>query len=62
MSAEVESDYQRVLSSAVKTGHAILAEGGTSDDAVIKAILVLEDSPLFNASRSAVFTHEGTVN
>ena len=61
MSAEVESDYRRVLSSAVKAGHAVLAQGGTSDDAVIKAILVLEDSPLFNAGHGAVFTHEGTV-
>ena len=61
MSADVESDYRRVLSSAVKAGHAVLAQGGTSDDAVIKAILVLEDSPLFNAGHGAVFTHEGTV-
>ena len=60
MSADVESDYRRVLSSSVKAGHAVLAQGGTSDDAVIKAILVLEDS-LFNAGHGAVFTHEGTV-
>ena len=61
MSAEVEAEYRGTLSSAVKAGHAVLANGGTSDDAVITAILILEDSPLFNAGRGAVFTNEGTV-
>ena len=61
MSAEVEADYRNVLSSAVKAGHTVLAEGGTSGDAVIQAILVLEDSPLFNAGHGAVFTNDGTV-
>src|SRR5439155_7467581 len=37
----------------------ILAKGGTSLDAVEAAIRVLEDSPLFNAGKGAVFTHEG---
>ena len=61
MSAEVEADYRRALTQAVKAGHAVLARGGKSSDAVIQAILVMEDSPLFNAGHGAVFTHEGNV-
>ena len=61
MTAEVEADYRRVLTQAVKAGHAVLARGGKSSDAVIQAILVMEDSPLFNAGHGAVFTHEGNV-
>jgi beta-aspartyl-peptidase (threonine type) len=38
----------------------VLAVGGTSLDAVQAAIVILEDSPLFNAGKGAVFTHEGT--
>src|SRR5690606_17168404 len=40
-------------------GHAILVRGGTSLDAVEAAVRVLEDSPLFNSARGAVFTSEG---
>ena len=61
MSAEVEADYRRILTQAVSAGHAVLARGGKSSDAVIQAILVMEDSPLFNAGHGAVFTHEGNV-
>jgi beta-aspartyl-peptidase (threonine type) len=45
---------------ALSAGHRVLAGGGTSLDAVQAAIVVLEDSPLFNAGKGAVFTHEGT--
>jgi beta-aspartyl-peptidase (threonine type) len=41
-------------------GHRILASGGSSLDAVQAAVVVLEDSPHFNAGKGAVFTHEGT--
>src|ERR671913_174946 len=41
-------------------GHRVLAGGGTSLDAVQAAIVILEDSPHFNAGKGAVFTHEGT--
>jgi beta-aspartyl-peptidase (threonine type) len=41
-------------------GHAILKSGGTSQTAVMKTIQVMEESPLFNAGKGAVFTHEGT--
>ena len=44
---------------ALAAGHRILAEGGSSVDAVEEAVVVLEDSPHFNAGRGAVFTHDG---
>jgi len=59
MSAEMEQQYRAGLAQALKTGHAVLAKGGSSLDAVEAAIRVLEDNPLFNAGKGAVFTHEG---
>lgn len=59
MTAEMERDYRAKLEEALKTGHAILARGGTSLDAVEATVRVMEDSPLFNAGKGAVFTHEG---
>ena len=51
---------QAAMNEALMAGYRILASGGTSLDAVQSAIVVLEDSPLFNAGKGAVFTHEGT--
>jgi beta-aspartyl-peptidase (threonine type) len=45
---------------ALGAGHRVLAGGGNSLDAVQAAIVVLEDSPHFNAGKGAVFTHDGT--
>ncbi|HYO78759.1 MAG TPA: isoaspartyl peptidase/L-asparaginase, partial [Thermoanaerobaculia bacterium] len=59
MTAEVEKQYRETLELALKTGHAILAKGGSSLDAVEATIRVMEDSPLFNAGKGAVFTHDG---
>lgn len=59
MTPEVEQQYRAVLEQALRTGHALLARGGTSLDAVEATIRVMEDSPLFNAGKGAVFTHEG---
>jgi L-asparaginase / beta-aspartyl-peptidase len=59
MSAEVEKQYRETLELALKTGHAILTKGGSSLDAVEATIRVMEDSPLFNAGKGAVFTHDG---
>jgi beta-aspartyl-peptidase (threonine type) len=50
------------LLQALKTGEAVLKEGGTSMDAVEKTIRVLEDNPLFNAGKGAVYTYEGAVS
>lgn len=59
MSAEREAAYRAKLEEALKAGYAILEEGGTSLDAVVEAIQVMEESPLFNAGKGAVFTNEG---
>ena len=59
MSAETEAQIRATLEQALRTGHAVLARGGASLDAVESSIRVLEDSPLFNAGKGAVFTHEG---
>jgi beta-aspartyl-peptidase (threonine type) len=61
MSADMEKQYREALEQALRTGHAILAKGGTSLDAVEASVRVLEDSPLFNAGKGAVFTHEGRI-
>lgn len=59
MSPEAEKQYRETLEQALRTGHAILAKGGSSLDAVEATVRVMEDSPLFNAGKGAVFTHEG---
>jgi L-asparaginase / beta-aspartyl-peptidase len=59
MSPEKEKAYQQALNQALQAGYAVLHKGGTSLDAVEAAIHVMEDSPLFNAGKGAVFTHEG---
>jgi beta-aspartyl-peptidase (threonine type) len=59
MTPELEKQYREAIETALRTGHAILAKGGTSLDAVEASVRVLEDNPLFNAGKGAVFTHEG---
>lgn len=59
LTPEQESAYHQVLGQALDAGYAVLANGGKSVDAVISAIAILEDSPLFNAGKGAVFTHDG---
>jgi len=59
MTPELEAKYRADLERALRTGHAVLKNGGTSLDAVVATIEVLEDSPLFNAGKGAVFTHDG---
>ncbi len=61
MSAETQQTYLDVLNRALMVGDSVLAHGGSSMDAVEKTIIVLEDSPLFNAGKGAVFTHDGVV-
>ncbi len=60
MTPEREREYHAALEQALRAGHAILDRGGSSLDAIVAAINVMEDSPLFNAGRGAVFTAEGT--
>ncbi len=52
--------YLSKLEEALNAGEAILKDGGTSLDAVEIAVKILEDSPLFNAGKGAVFSIEGT--
>jgi len=59
MTEEREREYRAALGQALRTGHAVLAKGGTSLDAVEATVRFMEDSPLFNAGKGAVFTHEG---
>ena len=59
MTDSLEAEYNRVLDIAVSKGYEILKNGGNSLDAVTQTIMILEDSPLFNAGKGAVFTNEG---
>ncbi len=59
LTPEQEKAYRDGLDEALRAGAAVLDKGGTSLDAVTTAIHVLEDNPLFNAGRGAVFTAEG---
>ena len=56
-----EKACRAVLEQALLAGHAVLQTNGSSLDAVVAAIKILEDSPLFNAGRGSVLTSEGTV-
>jgi beta-aspartyl-peptidase (threonine type) len=60
LSDEKEKAYKVKLEQAIRTGYTILKDGGTSQEAVVKTIQVMEESPLFNAGKGAVFTHEET--
>lgn len=60
MTPEKEQAYKAALENALETGYAILENGGSALDAVEEAVKALEDSPLFNAGKGAVFTANGT--
>ena len=59
MTAEKEAAYHAGIEAALKAGYAVLEKGGNSIDAVVEAVCALEDNPLFNAGRGAVFTSDG---
>ena len=59
MTPEREKAYRDKLAEAVDAGYRILDEGGSSLAAINRAINILEDSPLFNAGRGAVYTYDG---
>jgi beta-aspartyl-peptidase (threonine type) len=61
MTEELERAHLDVLRQSLRAGHTILQAGGSALIAVEAAIVVLEDSPLFNAGRGSVFTHEETI-
>lgn len=59
MTPALEAEYRFMLRKALDTGYGVLKKGGTSLDAVQAAIEIMENSPLFNAGKGAVFTHDG---
>ncbi|RKH18007.1 isoaspartyl peptidase/L-asparaginase [Corallococcus sp. CA041A] len=59
LTPEREAAMRAALTQALQAGHAVLAKGGRSMDAVTAAIRVMEDSPYFNAGKGAVFNHDG---
>jgi len=59
LSDSLENAYKTKLEEAIRTGHEILANGGTALEAVKRTINVMENSPLFNSAKGAVFTNEG---
>lgn len=59
LTADKEKLVRADLEAALSAGYATLKNGGSSLDAVTKAIVMLEDSPRFNAGKGAVFTHDG---
>ena len=60
MTKEKETAYRDALRTALIEGYEVLEKGGSSVDAVEKAVIILENSPLFNAGKGSVFTAEGT--
>jgi beta-aspartyl-peptidase (threonine type) len=60
MSLERAAQYHAGLRRALEAGRDVLAAGGSALDAVTAAVVALEDEPLFNAGRGAVFTAAGT--
>lgn len=60
MTPEIQKQYLEALNRALTVGDSILKAGGTCMDAVERTIMVMEDSPLFNAGKGAALTHEGS--
>ncbi|MGE0765844.1 MAG: isoaspartyl peptidase/L-asparaginase family protein [Hyphomicrobiaceae bacterium] len=61
MTANMERAYRDGLAAALRAGGAVLTSGGTAIEAVVAAVASLEDCPLFNAGRGAVFTSDGRI-
>ena len=55
----LEQEYRTALRQALEAGYAVIQRGGESTDAVKAAIVTMEDNPLFNAGKGAVFTTDG---
>ncbi|HEY7752282.1 MAG TPA: isoaspartyl peptidase/L-asparaginase [Steroidobacteraceae bacterium] len=59
MTPENERAYRTDLGRALDAGYDVLEKGGSSLDAIVTAVKILEDSPYFNAGKGAVFSHAG---
>ena len=58
MTPEKEEAYRSKLKEALQAGYAVILNNGTSSDAVVAAINIMEDSPLFNAGKGSVYTND----
>ncbi len=59
MTPEKEKEYKDALGASLKAGSEVLEKGGSALDAIEAAVVSLEDCPLFNAGKGAVFTNNG---
>jgi Asparaginase len=59
LTADEQTGYQRSLRRVLRAGAAILSSGGTALDAVETAVMIMEEDPLFNCGKGAVFNHAG---
>jgi beta-aspartyl-peptidase (threonine type) len=59
MTPEREKEYINTLNEALDIGEKILKDGGSSMDAIEQTIMFMENSPMFNSGKGAVFTYEG---
>lgn len=59
MDTKTEAAYRAALNTALQAAARVLASGGNALDAVEQTLKIMEDDPLFNAGRGAVFTAEG---
>ena len=60
LTAAKSDAYHAGLRAALRAGYAVLDDGGTALDAVVATVVALEDNPLFNAGRGAVYTSDAT--
>lgn len=60
MTPEKEAAYRNALQEALDAGYSLLEKGASAIEAVEQAVIVLENTPLFNAGRGSVFTNAGT--
>ncbi|MEM1263220.1 MAG: isoaspartyl peptidase/L-asparaginase [Pseudomonadota bacterium] len=60
LNADQERQIRLTLETALRAGHQRLENGASAVDAIEAAIVILEDSPFFNAGKGAVFTHRGS--
>jgi L-asparaginase / beta-aspartyl-peptidase len=59
MTDAMDSAYRVVLRQSLQAGYALLESGASAEEAVVAAIMIMEDSELFNAGKGSVFTNEG---
>ncbi len=60
MSEKQQTEYKAKLNEALELGGKLLSSGAKATDVVVRVINIMEDSPLFNSGKGAVFAHDGT--